>query len=141
MKRFITIALVTGALLISVTSFASSDGGQILKGWYDRAFGYVVEEAVSEFLTGVIGLNRTISQEKKEQMDEAEDELGKFSLLKTENSVTEMQRYQQQYIEVANKTEEKLKKQNLTAEKNKEISNLESELEDDVEAILKELLQ
>lgn len=127
--------------MISVSSFASSEGGIILKNWYDRAVGYAVEDAASELLSGAIGLNRTINQENKGQLDDAEDELGNLSTLITEHSGIEVQNYQQHYIKVANDTEENLKKRNFSDLKKDETAKLETEIEADVGQILAEILQ
>lgn len=141
MKRIVYIVLLMVIFHSSMSIYANSDVSVKMENWYNQAFEYVVNEDSPQYFEGIIQMAQVINREQKDLSKASSGEVESLADLISEQSVDEVENYQQRYIDIAKQTEAELKQKSFAALKEQEKQKLEAELEAEIDGILAEALQ
>jgi transposase-like protein len=137
-KTIITIIAISSVSVVSV--MANQDVAAQFDKWYQTAFQKSSESTFLATEAGLQEITETTKQRQQVLRENAVSKIETFLLNTSDKSKNSIKNYQNNYLSRLKKTETELERSNLDVSIENKKAQLDSEMTDDVEGMLSEIL-
>ncbi|WP_174614869.1 hypothetical protein [Virgibacillus ihumii] len=138
MRKVLFIVLMALLLIGSSSVFIYAKTGEGAPNWFDKASQQMKKEMQTNLLeTFSVGLSK---EEKESFFNKSKEKITLFQLLTISNSKEEIKNHREHYLSQLAESKENLDKSDLKEIYQKQKQEVQTEIEEDIEVFLKDLL-